>query len=78
MSKLLVFFVAWVGFSVLGEITLVRTERTGVYLFLYPLLWIIGSVIWVGLCIGDLLHLTYDATTGSSMAPDQAPFPPAD
>jgi hypothetical protein len=38
-----------------------------------PMLWVIGSVMWAGFRLADLLRLSRDATTGASMLPDELP-----
>ncbi len=71
MLRLSIILLAWIGLSVAGGMSVGVAEKKGLVSLALPILWIIGSVIWIGFHIADFVHLSRDGTTGASMLSDE-------
>jgi len=57
MFRLFVVLLTWVGLSIAGGMLLGGAEKKGAYFLVYPILWIIGLIMWVSFGLADQMHL---------------------
>ena len=56
MTRMFIGLLIWVGFSLAAGVVSTESGERQAYFLLYPILWIIGLIMWISFGVADLME----------------------